>query len=115
MRKSSPEQLRSLVLMLIILALASARSETVQQFFASSIQNINGALSNTVQGKTNQPTANSTLDWHLFLYWFVAAIIVVLLSDVLPTITTGILVLIIVEQLLVHWQTYAKLLQMPTK
>jgi len=103
----------ALFLLVVLIALGVARSPNVRAFFQNSFSNISGNLQ--ARASNQASTSTDTLDWHLFLYWFIGAILVIALSDVAPQLTFGILFLIIVEELLLHWSTYAQLLQMPTK
>ncbi len=109
----SKNQGTSLFLLILLLALGAARSNAVQGFFKNGLSNISNNLGATAHGQA--ATSTDTLDWHLFLYWSIGAVLVLALSDIAPQITFGILFLIIVEELLLHWSTYAQLLQMPTK
>ena len=102
-----------LFLVIVLIALGAARSQSVSNFFKSGTQNISTNLAATAQGKPI--TSTDVLDWHLFIYWGVAIILVVALSEVAPRLTYAILGLIIFEELLVHWNTYAGYLKIPTK
>jgi hypothetical protein len=114
---NSAGQGTTLMLMLVILVLVVARSSTALTFFKNIGTNAGTSISNAAHGNAsaNKATAASTLDWHYFIYWGIAALLMVMLSAAAPTFTNTFLGLIILEQLLVHWSTYAKFLSIPTK
>lgn len=111
----SRDQGIAVFLLLILVILGLARSAAVQQFFSSSLAAISGNLGATAHGQAVSSTATSQLDWHLFLYWFIGGLLVVAFSDVAPRVVIAILSLIILEELLVHWGSYAQYLSLPTK
>lgn len=115
----SSGQIRTLILILILLALAVARSQNVRSFFSQAMSAASGSLSSVGSAAgTQKPAAPApavTLDWHLFLWWGGASIAALLLSDAAPNVVDAFLALLIVEELLVNWHTYAAFLQPPTK
>jgi uncharacterized membrane protein (DUF4010 family) len=114
-KPQSDEQMRVLVFLLILLALGAARSHTIRDFFKTAGTSAGAALSGAAQGQPAQSTPQTTLDWHLFLYWGGAAVAALLLSNAVPNIVNAILILIIIEEILVHWKDYAPLLSPPKK
>lgn len=114
-KPQSDEQVRVLILLLILLVLAAGRSQAVRDFFKSAGTQAGASLSAAGKGQPAQSTSQSTLDWHLFLYWGGAGIASLLLSNVAPNVVNAILVLVIIEEVLVHWKDYASFLEPPKK
>jgi hypothetical protein len=104
-------QARTIFLISLLLGLAVVRSQPTKDFFKNAFSNASGALSGAATAKS--PAV--TLDWHLFLYWGVGAILLIALSETAPNLVTMFLILILIEELLVHWSEYAPLLKLPTK
>ncbi len=109
----SANQTKTIFLVSILLGLAVVRSQPTKDFFKNAFANASGALSGQAPATGKSPTV--TLDWHLFIYWGIAALLLIALSDAAPTFVTMFLILIIIEELLVHWKEYAPLLKLPTK
>lgn len=102
----------SLALLVMLTFLAAVRSSAVQGFFSGSFAHIGANLTGQA---ASTPTSGDVLDWHLFLWWGVAALLVIGASSYFPGVVNAILGLIIMEELLVHWSSYTALLSPPTK
>jgi hypothetical protein len=113
--KPTQNHYTALFLLILLLALEIVRSPQVRTVFTSFGAGASSNLGAVAHGTANAQSAIPPLDWHLLLYWGIAALLVLALADVAPTVVTAILILIIAEELLVHWSAYTSLIQVPTK
>lgn len=104
-------QIRIIIMLIALLFLEVARSANVRNFFRTSF----GQAETSLASGHGNPSAQTSLDWHLAAYWGVAAIILITLGGQYPTFTTYLLSLIIIEEILVHWHDLTHYLAPPTK
>ncbi|SRR6266496_4762091 len=106
------EQMRVIFLILVLAMLAAMRSQTVKGYFKNGWGNIGASL----QGKAPAgKTPSETLQWHQLLWWGGASVLLVVLADPFPNLVTWFLLLVIMEEVLVHWKDYQPYITPPKK
>jgi hypothetical protein len=111
------EQMRVIFLILILAMLAAMRSQTVKGYFANGWAGLGTSLSNSAQGKapTGGKTPAETLQWHQLLWWGGGSVLLIVLADPFPNLITWFLLLVILEEVLVHWKDYQPYITPPKK
>ena len=96
----SEGQQRVLVMLLILLGLEIARSQQVRSALGLS---------------TGKAPALSPLEWKKALIWFIGALVLLFLADIVPTFTVWLVVLLLAGVILANADEYTQLLQVATQ
>lgn len=118
-RVQRPIPASTLALIIALAALQLVRNPYIQYFFRDIWYSANVGLAGAVGQKTSggspppPPSADLGTELRAFLWWVIAAVIVLAIADEVPYLVNGFLILIMVGLVITHSSDYLPLLMMP--